>query len=501
MHDVRTPKAVGHVNPPSLLRATLYNSAARAAAGAMDPQALVSTGAEPAEARLPTWWLSLQQSANAPASLSFQLVCSILLPAQVAQVVPAASKGTRLGTAAMIGAVAQLMQPVFGAMSDRCRPRSRLCGRRRLFVIMAQLATCATLAVMALAPLSGLPAAQQYWLLAGGYGGFQLANCMFCGPMGAILPELVPLAQQGTSGGWAALWNGIAGLGASVLGIIDGDGLVTMLQTYLALGVLNILGLGLGVLAFGDRPGCFRPEAPPPDDVADADADVDAAGGQQGGGGSGGGVCCSSANGGSGGGCCGSVVAFFRPFLYGPFAAMFVFLSTQAVGGTIMVYFTQYYLKDVVAHSAHGFSLPALGLTAPVAKSAEGATAIFSLAQAGAFVVTSLPAGYLADAVGPKRLIGASSVGAGVAFAWLGYVDDYQVVMALGVAIGLVSGLMSGPIAAVMSSALPSTDNAARDMNLLQLAFIWTQIAVPPVCGVVIDAFGPARQLSAYRLM
>lgn len=214
----------------------------------MDPAALDPMGsgeqAQPVKL-LPTWWLSLQQSANMPASLSFQLVCAILLPAQVAQVrcrphsnllppersiallrrdgsggewkggertgkgqvegsyigasrcqhmsamcclaaagrarsqqgdAPRDRRHDRRSGAAHAGRphptyipaclaarqrwvipssmsapvclralrpccsvassclrVAAHWQPVFGAMSDRCRPRSRVCGRRRLF--------------------------------------------------------------------------------------------------------------------------------------------------------------------------------------------------------------------------------------------------------------------------------------------------------------------------------------------------------------------------------
>lgn len=57
---------------------------------------------------LPAWWLSMQQLANVPANISFTLVCSILLPSEVARIVPDSQKAERLGTAAMIGAVAQV---------------------------------------------------------------------------------------------------------------------------------------------------------------------------------------------------------------------------------------------------------------------------------------------------------------------------------------------------------------------------------------------------------
>lgn len=171
---------------------------------------------------------------------------------------------------------------------------------------------------------------------------------------------------------------------------MGGAGVGIAVQTYIALGGLNILGLYLGVLAFGDRPGCCRPEAPPPAPR------VQAAGGD-GSGGGGGGVADAAAGGGAGSGgggsgCSGEIVGFFRPFCHGPFmcewpfhvaharhlppaaciaalkslcgskavalaaiAGMFILLSVQAVGGCVMVYFTQYFLKDVVATSPNGF--------------------------------------------------------------------------------------------------------------------------------------------------
>jgi len=122
-----------------------------------------------AVAALPMSWLSLQQAANVPGNISFQLVCSILLPAAVASIVPAAQKGGRLGSAAMLGALAQLLQPVFGAMSDRMRTASLVCGRRRIFIVVAQLATVGTLAMMAWAPDSGGSVNRRFWLLAWGY--------------------------------------------------------------------------------------------------------------------------------------------------------------------------------------------------------------------------------------------------------------------------------------------------------------------------------------------
>jgi MFS family permease len=320
--------------------------------------------------------LALQQSAWVPCGLGFNLVCSILLPAEVARIVPATEKGRRLGTAALMGAVAQLMQPVWGALSDRMRPTSRACGRRRVFVCTAQIAQILAMVMMAAAPLAGCPALGRYWLLAGGYTVFQLGNCMLCAPMYTIIPELVPAHQRGAAGGWNNLAWALAGIAASFLGMAVGNGLLDTQSTYAIAIFANIVGLGLGVLAFSAAPGCCQLEAaPPPLPVPTKHAL------------------------GRGNRCCDEVLGFLRPFRHPPMAAMFCFLLLQSVAGIVGTYFTQYYLQDVV--EPHGFTLP--GFTRPVAETAEAAVSLYTLAQSLAFTATALGGGYLGDRLGQKR--------------------------------------------------------------------------------------------------
>ena len=147
---------------------------------------------------------------------------------------------------------------------------------------------------------------------------FQIANCMFCAPMGAILPELVPRHQQASSGAWGAFWGGISGLIGSVLGIGVGSAAawaawLNMTSVYVLLSALNILGLWLGVLAFSARPGCCELEAkPPPLELSTP-----------------------------GRGGCREVIAFLAPFRHRPFHCMFWFLFLQSIANIVATYFTQ----------------------------------------------------------------------------------------------------------------------------------------------------------------
>ena len=449
---------------------------------------------------LPTWWLALQQSALVPAGLTFSLVCSIILPSEVAHIVPAASKGQALGQAAMMGAVAQLLQPVFGAMSDRMRTKSLVCGRRRWFIIVSQLLTVAALAVMALAAGANGNAASagsgstegadegrsyrmRFWLLAAGYTGFQVANCMFCGPMGAIIPELVPQQQQTASGAWNSFFNSLAGVAASLLGIAYGQGTFSANATYAILGGLNILGLVLGVMAFGAQPGCCELEAAPPPAPQPTTPLLSERQLQQHG------ETADTSSSGGGGrrcGCSRELVAFFQPFCHTPFLAMFIFLFLQTITATVGVYFTQYYLADVVACSHNGFRLIGLGHK-PVVESAESATAIINMSLFVAQVCFSLVGDPLSRCCGKRVLISVTSVVMALGYMAYGLVDDFSPVFAASVLIGVCAGLSAPCLYAMIADALPDVNDSGKDFNLVTSAVTVSSIVVPPLCGWALD--------------
>ena len=445
-----------------------------------------TSGAPLLPASWPTWWLSLQQAANAPANLTFGLVCSVILPAVVADIVPAATKGSALGTAAMMGAVAQLLQPVFGAMSDRMRTKALVCGRRRWFIIVAQLLTVCALAVMAVASAAGSapddlgsasgsvassehPATSSYrfrfWVLACGYTGFQLANCMFCGPMGAIIPELVPQHQQIASGGWSVFWSALSGIAAALLGIAFGEGYYTANETYVILGVLNLAGLVLGVIAFSGKPGCCELEAAPPPLPPPKKLHVQRA---------------DSAASALGDSCWRQIVPFLLPFKHTPFIAMFAFLFMQTIAAVVGVYFTQYYLHDTVACSRRSFQLIGFG-NKPVVNSALSATSLLSLSQSVASFCMALLGAPLSQVLpgGKRVLIAITSFGMGAGYGAFGFTDDFSVVMACSTLVGACAGLGSPPVFAMLADSLPNTgQDGGKDFNLLVSATALCQIIV-----------------------
>ena len=151
--------------------------------------------------QLPTAWLVLQQLSAFPSNVTWGLATSILLPVSVATIVcpeddcnadETVRKGSMMATAAFCGAVAQLSQPFWGALSDRLRPASPYWGRRRVVVASAQLATVASLLGMALATNQReMSEDNRFYLLTAAYTAFQVANSMFSAPYYSIVPELV----------------------------------------------------------------------------------------------------------------------------------------------------------------------------------------------------------------------------------------------------------------------------------------------------------------------
>ena len=119
---------------------------------------------------LPQWWLCFQQW-----SLTFQpaqtLVVSTLLPLQIAGMSPS-EKGSKLGVANAVGAVAQMMQPVFGTISDRSTSSF---GRRRFHVWWSSCLMVVGTLMMAM-PGHAVGNGWSFIVLVIGYGVFQVST-------------------------------------------------------------------------------------------------------------------------------------------------------------------------------------------------------------------------------------------------------------------------------------------------------------------------------------
>lgn len=112
-------------------------------------------------------------------------------------------------------------------------------------------------------------------------------------------------------------------------------------------------------------------------------------------------------------------------------------------------------------------------------------------------MMTPLAGGNMADRVGKKPIVVIATVGQGIGFAALGFVDNFTAVLALAIVGGLVAGLGNGAMMALQAESLPNTRDAGRDFNLLTNAFTICQIVVPPLCGYALDAYSGGSTISS----
>jgi MFS family permease len=115
----------------------------------------------------------------------------IILPAILLNFVPERLKNTYLGGLTFLGLIlAMIVQPVAGAISDRCTFRW---GRRRLYILIGTLFDFVFLAVLGLAG--------NYWVLFAGYILLQISSNTAHGPAQGFIPDLVPEDKRGLASG------------------------------------------------------------------------------------------------------------------------------------------------------------------------------------------------------------------------------------------------------------------------------------------------------------
>src|SRR6202165_3881719 len=173
---------------------------------------------------------------------------TILIQAQVDEVVPKGSQNTAIGVAlALGGLLAMTVPPIVGAWSDRLNTRF---GRRRPIMVAGTLLTLPGLVV--------LMAASSYPQIIVGYAIIQIflngAQAAYAG----IIPDVVPAMQVGKASGFLATMTqlGIGG-GLGVTGLMTGNRAI-----YLVLGAVAALSLIPTVWAA--RTEGLEPILPPP---------------------------------------------------------------------------------------------------------------------------------------------------------------------------------------------------------------------------------------------
>ncbi len=184
------------------------------------------------------WYLLLSAYWFATA-FKWTLVLFVLLPARVAELVPAAEKASRLGLLFGAGAVmATLGPPVMGWLSDRYPTRF---GRRLPYLAAGSLVTALALVGMAYAG-SYLALFLAYLLL-------QVADDLATGPYSALIPDLVPKERRGTASGWMGALQAVAQIAAGAAAFL----VPSLPALFWAVAGLNLAAAGL-TLGFLEEP-------------------------------------------------------------------------------------------------------------------------------------------------------------------------------------------------------------------------------------------------------
>ena len=360
-------------------------------------------------------------------------VGTVLLPLQIERI-DRPHKVAALGVVAGVSAlVALLFNPIGGALSDRTRSRF---GRRAPWLAGA------AVALLALLPLIGQ--AGTVLLVLAAWSLTQAAANLYQAPLTAVVPDRVPKARRGVA-------SSVTGV-ASVVGGVAGVGLAEVFSShltpgYLTLGVLVLLTAGYFVLTTADPPSSDLRR--PPRDTRPATA---------------------------------RLADFLSALQHRDFALVFASRFLAILGYFLVVGYELYVLTDYIR-------LPA-GL-----KPAQGVTVLAAISAVGALLAAAVT-GPLSDRLDRRKpFVIASSAIAGAGCLLPVLVPTFGSLEAFAAFAGLAFGTYLSVDAALVTLVLPRSEDAARDLGVLNIANAGPQVLAPLFAALIISHLGGYRML------
>ena len=360
-------------------------------------------------------------------------VGTVLLPLQIERI-DRPHKVAALGVVAGVSAlVALLFNPIGGALSDRTRSRF---GRRAPWLAGA------AVALLALLPLIGQ--AGTVLLVLAAWSVTQAAANLYQAPLTAVVPDRVPKARRGVA-------SSVTGV-ASVVGGVAGVGLAEVFSShltpgYLTLGVLVLLTAGYFVLTTADPPSSDLRR--PPRDTRPATA---------------------------------RLADFLSALQHRDFALVFASRFLAILGYFLVVGYELYVLTDYIR-------LPA-GL-----KPAQGVTVLAAISAVGALLAAAVT-GPLSDRLDRRKpFVIASSAIAGAGCLLPVLVPTFGALEAFAAFAGLAFGTYLSVDAALVTLVLPRSEDAARDLGVLNIANAGPQVLAPLFAALIISHLGGYRML------
>lgn len=414
----------------------------RAPAG---PDAAPAPGRGDVPARVPRGLMPLLTLANTAMYALYVGVGSVLLPLQIEHI-DKADKVAVLGLVSGVSAIfATVFNPVAGALSDRS-------GRRNPWILGGGVA-----AVGAMALLGGV---QTVLLVTIAWCVGQAVMNIFQAALTSVVPDRVPLAARGRAS--AAVGIGLP-IG-STLGALIGSAFADHLSTgYLVLGLFVALSAVL-FTAFareargkarphtrGSQAPTQRPQAPTPVPAL-APARVSVPLKKQ-------------------------FAAFLGALRDHDFRWAFIGRALLVLGYFCVFGYQLYILQDHI--------------DLPSGTEPEDALAVLAPISAVAMAVSTVVGGVLSDRMDRRKLFVAASAGiSAIALVIPAVAPTWTAMIVFAALNGLGFGCFMAVDNALVSMILPSADDAARDLGVLNMAQAGPQILAPFVASVIVSLCG-----------
>jgi MFS family permease len=359
---------------------------------------------------------------------------TVLLPQQVENI-DRAHKVAVLGVIAGVSATfALVFNPVGGALSDRTRSRF---GRRAPWLIGAP---AVLLVIVAwLGGIRSVPVLLTVWCLA------QSVVNLYQAPLTAVIPDRVPVSRRGGA-------SSVTGV-ASVVGGVAGVGLASAFTSHVGWGY-GALGLLVAVTAVSfvlttDDPLPARQRAT----AARAEHSSRP-----------------------------RIGTFLSALTHRDFACVFASRAASILGYFLIISYELYILTDYIR-------VPA-GM-----RPAQGVTVLAAIAAVGALLAAAI-AGPLSDRLGRRKpfvFVSSAVAGAGCVLPVLS--PTFSAVEIYAAFAGLAFGTYLSVDSALITLVLPRSEDAARDLGVLNIANAGPQVLAPLFAALIISHLGGYRVL------
>jgi MFS family permease len=365
--------------------------------------------------------------ASAVLYLCYIGIGGLLLPMQISTIDPV-HKVANLGIVTSIAVLLALIgNPLAGALSDRTTSRF---GRRRPWIFSGALLSAAALAIMM--------SAQSIVMIFIGWAAFQLFSNFILAALTALIPDQVPEAQRGTA-------SGIVGLAASV-GSIIGSIIIGIVIKVPAPSYLLMIVLLLVVLV--PYSIFLREKALPREHVQPF-----------------------------------HIGAFLKNFWVSPrkhpdFAWAWLTRFIPIFGYFLGTGYLFYYLQDAVHYQQ---LFPGQSVT-------QGVSTLTIISTVVSIVFT-LVGGILSDRFKRRKLfIVLSSIITAGALLIFGFVPSWPILMIAMAVLGIGFGTYMSVDGALVTQVLPSANDRAKDMGIINIANTLPQSLGPAVAAFLITS-------------